>query len=68
MLLPIDDGPGWIQMLSKLNPLTYLVDAERVLFAGAVTEATVAYGMVASLAVLAIGLRVGIRAMRSASA
>ena len=25
MLLPLDDGPGWLQALSKVNPLTYIV-------------------------------------------
>ena len=34
MLLPIENGPGWLRFLSKLNPLTYIIDAERVLFAG----------------------------------
>ena len=34
MLLPVDDGPGWLRFASQLNPLTYVIDAERVLFAG----------------------------------
>ena len=35
MLLPVDDGPGWLKFASQLNPLTHVVDAERALFAGA---------------------------------
>ncbi len=67
MLLPVDDGPGWLRTASRLNPLTYVVDAERELFNGQVATATVAYGVVAALAVLAVGLLVGGRAMRRAT-
>ena len=63
MLLPLDDAPGWMEVLSKVNPLTHVVDAERMLFAGEVTEAAVARGAVAAVAVMAIGLFVGIRAV-----
>ena len=34
MLLPLESGPGWMQVASQFNPLTYLVNAERALFAG----------------------------------
>jgi ABC-2 type transport system permease protein len=34
VLLPIGDGPGWLRALSKANPLTYVVDAQRALFNG----------------------------------
>ena len=34
ILLPLDFAPGWLQALSRLNPLTYVVEAERALFAG----------------------------------
>jgi ABC-2 type transport system permease protein len=44
MLLPLDDAPGWLQALSKLNPLTHIVDAERALFADDVTETVVLRG------------------------
>jgi ABC-2 type transport system permease protein len=64
MLLPIDGGPGWLRALSKLNPLTYLVDAQRALFGGELASATVAAGAVAAVAVAAAGLLVGVRAMR----
>ncbi|RAY12306.1 ABC transporter permease [Actinomadura craniellae] len=66
MLLPVDDGPGWMQVLSKLNPLTYVVDAERALFGGELASATVAQGAVAALVVAGLGLLVGTRAMRRA--
>jgi ABC-2 type transport system permease protein len=67
MLLPIDGGPGWLQSLSRLNPLTYVVDAERALFNGEVFSSTVAAGAVSAVTVAAVGLFVGVRAMRRSS-
>jgi ABC-2 type transport system permease protein len=67
MLLPIDGGPGWLQTLSKLNPLTYVVDAERALFNGDVFSSAVGAGAVAAVAVAAVGLVIGVRAMRRSS-
>jgi ABC-2 type transport system permease protein len=64
MLLPIDDGPGWLRTMSRFNPLTYVVDAERALFNGEVASTTVLGGLVSAAAVAAVGLAVGIRAMR----
>ena len=48
MLLPIDGGPGWLQALSKANPLTYIVDAMRSLFAGSFDVSLVAQGTLAA--------------------
>lgn len=67
MLLPIEGGPGWLQTLSRFNPLTYVVNAERALFNGELVSSAVAAGVVAAAAVGAAGLLVGIRAMRSSS-
>lgn len=67
MLLPLDGGPGWLQTLAKFNPLTYVVDAERALFNGEIFSSTVVPGIVSALAVAAIGLVVGVRAMRRSS-
>jgi ABC-2 type transport system permease protein len=64
MLLPIEGGPGWLQALSKVNPVTYLVNAERALFGGDLASSAVAAGAVAAVAVAVAGLLVGIRAMR----
>lgn len=67
MLLPLDDAPGWLQALSKLNPLTHIVDAERALFAGDVTEAVVLRGALSAAGLALVGLTVGIRAMQRAT-
>ena len=64
MLLPLDGGPGWLQTMSKFNPLTYVVDAERALFNGEVFSSTIAAGATAAVVVGAFGLIVGTRSMR----
>lgn len=68
MLLPLEGGPGWMQAASKANPLTHLVDAERALFAGHVFESAVLYGAISAVVVAAVGLKVGIAAVRRGSA
>jgi ABC-2 type transport system permease protein len=63
MLLPLDTGPAWMQVVARFNPLAYLVDAERALFAGELTSSTVVWGWAAALATAAVGMAVGIKAM-----
>jgi len=67
MMLPLETGPGWMQVVSKFNPLTYIVDAERVLFAGTFGSLTILWGFVAAFATAAVGLVVGIRSIRKAT-
>ena len=64
MLLPIDDGPGWLRTMARFNPLTYVVDAERALFNGDIATRTTLYGLIAAVGVAAFGLLVGVRAMK----
>ncbi len=40
-MLPLDTGPEWMRIVSKANPLTYVVDAERTLFTGTLWHADV---------------------------
>ena len=56
-----------LRALSKANPLTYVVSAERELFDG-VIDRTVAGGFLAATAVCVVGLLVGVRVMRSGTA
>lgn len=63
MMLPLETGPTWMQVVARFNPLTYAVDAERALFAGQLASPTVAWGWVAALVTAAVGLTVGIRAL-----
>lgn len=67
MLLPIDAGPAWMQALSKINPLTHIVNAERALFSGSFADASVLTGTIAAVALAAVGLTLGTRAIRRAS-
>lgn len=64
MMLPLEAGPEWMRVLSKVNPLTYIVNAERALFAGTMWDSTVAWGVVAALVTCAVGLWVGIRTVK----
>ncbi|SDD82584.1 ABC transporter permease [Nocardioides lianchengensis] len=67
VLLPLDGAPGWLRFLSDLNPLTYVVEAVRPLFAGSYPLDTIGAGLLASALVAALGLAVGLRAMRASS-
>ncbi|GAB3209909.1 ABC transporter permease [Marinactinospora thermotolerans] len=67
MLLPVDNGPEWLRVLSRFNPLTHVVEAERALFDGRLLAPEVAAGVVAAVAVAAVGLFIGTRAMRRAT-
>lgn len=67
MLLPLDDGPAWMRAVSSVNPVNWVVQAERALMAGNVGASAVVWGWVAALVLAALGLVVGIRAMRRSS-
>jgi ABC-2 type transport system permease protein len=64
VLLPIEYGPEWLRVIAKLNPIAYLVNAERALFAGELADLSALYGLIAACAVAALGLSLGTRAMR----
>jgi ABC-2 type transport system permease protein len=67
VLLPLESGPGWMRAAASANPLHYLVDAERALFAGDVLSSTVLSGLVAAVATAMVGVWVGTRSMARAS-
>jgi ABC-2 type transport system permease protein len=64
LLLPLENGPGWMQLIARFNPLTYLVEAERALFAGQLATSGVAWGSMAAVATAVGGLAIGIRGMQ----
>ncbi len=64
VLLPLDSGPSWLRVAGELNPVTFIVEAQRALFAGDLTDLSVLYGAATSLAVAALGLWLGNRAIR----
>ena len=67
MLLPLDDGPAWMRAVAAVNPVNWVVQAERALLAGDFADLTIAWGAVSALAVAIVGLVVGIRAIRHSS-
>jgi len=67
ILLPIDDAPGWITVLSRINPLTYIVNAARDLFANDFVASTIISGAVASAGVLIVGLAAGLKSVHNSA-
>lgn len=66
VMLPLATAPGWMRAVAAVNPLRYVVDAERALLGGAFTAPSVPYGLAAAGIVAAVGLLAGTRAMRRA--
>ncbi|MGF6822378.1 ABC-2 type transport system permease protein [Microbacterium sp. ZKA21] len=67
MLLPLDGGPGWMRVVAGVNPVNWVVQAERALFAGDYANTAIAWGWLAGVVVAVVGLLVGIRAIRRSS-
>ncbi|MDF1605071.1 ABC transporter permease [Nocardioides sp. YIM 152315] len=67
VLLPLDEAPRWLEVASHVNPLTYVVEAERALFTGAFPADTVLAGFVAAGVTALAGLLIGVRAMNRSS-
>lgn len=61
MLLPLETGPQWMRVASAFDPLRWVVDAERALFAGDLTATAVGWGWLAAAATAVVGLVVGVR-------
>jgi ABC-2 type transport system permease protein len=64
VLLPMDFGPAWLRAAGSVNPISYIVDAQRALFSGDLTDISVLYGSIAAVVIAAIGLLLGTRTMR----
>jgi ABC-2 type transport system permease protein len=64
MLLPLEAGPRWIQILGRFNPLTWVVDAERALFSGSWTDPAIGWAVLAAVLTCGAGLWVGVRQVR----
>ena len=66
VLLPMQSAPRWLEIVSSLNPMTYVVDAVRALFDGRFPLDVLAQGFAAAALVAGLGLVVGVRSMRRA--
>jgi ABC-2 type transport system permease protein len=64
LLLPLDAAPAWMQVVATVNPINWIVQAERALLSGVFTEPAVLYGAIAATVLAVVGLVVGIRAMK----
>jgi len=67
MLLPLSEGPDWMRAVASVNPVNWVVQAERALLDGQFAQPEVLWGVVSAVAVAAVGLAVGIRAMKRSS-
>jgi ABC-2 type transport system permease protein len=66
MLLPLENGPEWMQVAASINPISYVVAAERALFAGDLASPDVGAGFLAVIVLLVVGLTVGVRTIQKA--
>src|SRR5206468_176356 len=60
ILLPTQGAPGWFSVASEKNPLTYVVEAVRALFAGDYPVDTVLSGFAGAGIVAVLGVVVGV--------
>ena len=67
MLLPLDEAPGWMRILSTANPLTHVVNSERDLFAGHLATGNVGWGFLAALMAAVLGVLVGLRTLTNST-
>jgi len=68
VMLPMDLAPGWLYALSRINPVSHVVDAERALFNGGFAVSEIGLGTGVAVAVAALALALGARSMRRLNA
>lgn len=67
VFLPIEAGPGWMKTASQINPVTHIVEAERALFSGDLTDSSILVGALAAFGFAVVGLLVGSHFIRRAA-
>jgi ABC-2 type transport system permease protein len=68
LMLPMTLAPGWLDLLSRVMPLRYLVDAVRDAYVGSYTSAPMLYGVLVAVAFATLTVTVGTRVFRTAGA
>jgi len=63
VLLPMDGAPDWLHTLSRINPLSHVVDALRSMTLGDFANSTTLNGWLAAAGLAVVFLTWGIRAM-----
>ncbi|MEV1023484.1 ABC transporter permease [Streptomyces sp. NPDC050264] len=66
LMLPMALAPGWLDALSHVMPVRYLVDAMRDAYVGQYATAHMLYGSLAAIAFAALAVTVGTRVFRAA--
>jgi ABC-2 type transport system permease protein len=64
ILMPMSLGPDWLYDLSRINPLSYVVDGARAAFRGDVTGHTFVAGILIAVALAVLGAAFGTRVFR----
>jgi ABC-2 type transport system permease protein len=64
VLLPVESGPAWLRVVGQINPISYIVNAQRALFSGDLTDPSILYGTAATCLIAVLGLWLGNRAMK----
>jgi ABC transporter DrrB family efflux protein len=54
LLVPVSSMPGWLQAFAKVNPVTYLTDAERALFIGGPAATPVIRSLLCALGIFVV--------------
>ncbi|CAM5685092.1 ABC transporter permease [Streptomyces fumanus] len=68
LMLPMTLGPRWLDVLSHLMPLRYLVDAVRDAYVGRYATAHMLYGSLVAVGLTVLSVTVGTRVFRTAGA
>ncbi|MGW6011546.1 ABC transporter permease [Streptomyces sp. NPDC055210] len=68
LMLPMSLAPGWLDALSHVMPLRYLVDAMRDAYTGSYATASMAYGVLVAVGLAGLAVTVGTRVFRTAGA
>jgi ABC-2 type transport system permease protein len=63
-MLPMNLAPDWLFAISRVNPLAHVVEAQRSLFAGDLSNPAIFWGFAVALAFGALAAYAGTRAMR----
>jgi len=61
ILLPMSLAPGWLQIVSDINPIKHIVEGLRAVFRGEIVSLTTGIGVLLALVFVAIGTAFGVR-------
>lgn len=62
-LLPMEIAPDWLHAVSRVNPMAHVIDAERALFAGDLTNPAIPLALAITGALGVVASAIGVRAM-----